>query len=72
MHWPFTARVNVGIGRPAHATDEARLADAAAHTAAASVIDGLPRRWQTLLARQFAGGVDLSGGQWQRLALARG
>jgi len=36
------------------------------------VIDGLPRRWQTLLARQFAGGVDLSGGQWQRLALARG
>jgi ATP-binding cassette subfamily B protein len=72
MHWPFTAGVNVGIGRPAHAGEATRLADAAAHTAASSVIDGLPRRWETLLARQFAGGVDLSGGQWQRLALARG
>src|SRR5207247_9771624 len=31
----------------------------------------LPRGWETVLSRQYEGGTDLSGGQWQRLALAR-
>jgi len=35
------------------------------------VIAALPRGWDTILSPHFAGGVDLSGGQWQRIALAR-
>jgi ATP-binding cassette subfamily B protein len=35
------------------------------------VIEALPRGWDTVLSRQYPGGADLSGGQWQRLALAR-
>jgi ATP-binding cassette subfamily B protein len=35
------------------------------------VIDALPRGWDTVLSRQFEGGAELSGGQWQRIALAR-
>ena len=62
--WPFTARVNVTIGRHEHSADQQRLADAADRTAATTVISGLPHGWRTLLARY------LSGGLWQRLALA--
>ena len=35
------------------------------------IVDALPRGWDTILAPGYTGGVDLSGGQWQRLALAR-
>lgn len=72
--WPFTAETNVAIGRPdvaVGARDHDRLERAARDGAADGVVAGLVHGWQTLLARGFAGGVDLSGGQWQRLALAR-
>ena len=36
-----------------------------------TVLDGLPQGFDTVLSRLFAGGIDLSGGQWQRVALAR-
>jgi ATP-binding cassette subfamily B protein len=35
------------------------------------VIEALPRGWETVLSPRYEGGVDLSGGQWQRIALAR-
>lgn len=35
------------------------------------MVEALPRGWDTMLSRQYTGGADLSGGQWQRLALAR-
>jgi ATP-binding cassette subfamily B protein/ATP-binding cassette subfamily C protein len=57
------------MGRPAQA---ARLADAARVAGADLVIDELPRGYRTLLDRQFKDGVELSGGQWQRIAVARG
>jgi ATP-binding cassette, subfamily B, bacterial len=38
---------------------------------AAEVIAGLPHGWDTVLSPHYSGGVDLSGGQWQRIALAR-
>lgn len=69
--WRFTARINVAIGAPAHPIDASRLAAAARHAGADEVIDGLPRGWDTLLARGYQGGHQLSGGQWQRLGIAR-
>lgn len=73
VRWPHDARTNVRLGRPERADPD----DAALHTAAASagadeVVAGLPAGWETLLSRYFRGGAELSGGQWQRFAVARG
>jgi len=73
IRWPRSARDNVRIGR--HRRDDpgdAFLTEAALQSRAAEVVEQLPRGWQTLLSRQFRGGHDLSAGQWQRLAVARG
>ncbi len=69
--WPFTFRANVAIGR--HETDPTSqaLAHAAAASGADELITSLKDGWDTLLAPEYQGGVDLSGGQWQRVALCR-
>ncbi|MEU5317983.1 ABC transporter ATP-binding protein [Streptomyces sp. NPDC021056] len=69
--WPFTARVNVAVGRSGAPLTEERLADAVAEAGAQEVVADLPRGLDTLLARHFSGGHELSGGQWQRLGIAR-
>ncbi|MEW2314844.1 ABC transporter ATP-binding protein [Streptomyces bauhiniae] len=69
--WPFTARVNVAVGRSSVPMTEERLAAAVAEAGAEEVVEGLPRGLDTLLARNFTGGHELSGGQWQRLGIAR-
>ncbi|MFC8014158.1 ATP-binding cassette domain-containing protein, partial [Streptomyces cinereoruber] len=69
--WPFTAQANVMIGDPKKVVNESTLADSAAYADAVEIIENLPRKWDTLLARQFSGGLELSGGQWQRIGLAR-
>ncbi|TQJ87369.1 ATP-binding cassette subfamily B protein [Streptomyces sp. SLBN-31] len=69
--WPFTARVNVAIGRSSAPLTEDRMASALAEAGAEDVVAGLPRGLDTLLARQFSGGHELSGGQWQRLGISR-
>ncbi|MET8180197.1 ABC transporter ATP-binding protein [Streptomyces sp. NPDC005336] len=68
-HWPLSARDNITLGQP-HGGDEA-VREAAAHSGAHEVVGGLRSGLDTLLARQWWGGVELSGGQWQRIALAR-
>ncbi|WP_234356958.1 ABC transporter ATP-binding protein [Streptomyces sp. NBRC 110028] len=68
-HWPLSARDNITLGQP-HGGDEA-VRSAAVHSGAHEVVDGLRSGLDTLLARQWWGGVELSGGQWQRIALAR-
>jgi ATP-binding cassette subfamily B protein len=67
VRYPWTAAENVALGPDA---DVERLERVARDAGATEVIASLPYGWDTLLSRQF-GGVDLSGGQWQRLALAR-
>ena len=67
--WPLTARDNVTMGRP---TDEETLARATAAAGADSVIEGLSKGYDTYLDRRFKDGMELSGGQWQRIAIARG
>ncbi|MGW0741911.1 ABC transporter ATP-binding protein [Streptomyces sp. NPDC002817] len=69
--WPFTAKVNVAVGRSGAPLTEERLADAVAEAGAQEVVADLPRGLDTLLARHFSGGHELSGGQWQRLGIAR-
>ncbi|MFI6323824.1 ABC transporter ATP-binding protein [Nonomuraea sp. NPDC050556] len=67
--WPLTARYNITMG-----TDkgEEMLASAARVAGADEVIAELPNGYRTLLDRRFKDGAELSGGQWQRIAVARG
>ncbi|MEV6818466.1 ABC transporter ATP-binding protein [Nocardiopsis dassonvillei] len=67
--WPMTARRNVTMDQ---ACDQARLEEAARLSGTDEVISPLDRGWDTLLDSTFASGVNLSGGQWQRIAGARG
>jgi ABC-type multidrug transport system fused ATPase/permease subunit len=70
--WPMTLRQNVIIGRPSRADpDGSALAGVARDSRTDDVVAELPRGWATLLSRQFRWGQDLSGGQWQRVAVAR-
>ncbi len=66
----LTARDNVACGRSGTPVDEAALAAAASAAGAADLIATLPQGWDTVLSRRF-GDTELSGGQWQKLALAR-
>lgn len=67
--WPMTARRNVTM---AQGCDPDRLEQAARLSGTDEVVAELPRGWDTLLDTTFASGVNLSGGQWQRVAGARG
>jgi ATP-binding cassette subfamily B protein len=67
--WPLSARDNLTMGR---ATDEESLAQAASAAGADKVIEGLSKGYDTYLDRRFKDGMELSGGQWQRIAIARG
>jgi ATP-binding cassette subfamily B protein/ATP-binding cassette subfamily C protein len=68
-HWPLTVRHNIAMGR---AADAGLLLTAATASGADTVIEKLPYGYDTLLDRQFKNGAELSGGQWQRIAAARG
>jgi ATP-binding cassette subfamily B protein len=69
--FPLTARENVGMFGRGRSVDPERLERAAKRAGALAVIESLPNGWDTVLSPQFTGGIDLSGGQWQRIALAR-
>jgi ATP-binding cassette, subfamily B, bacterial len=62
---------NIGFGAVHRAGDTAALRESARMAGATEVIDELPHGWDTILSREFENGVDLSGGQWQKIALAR-
>jgi ATP-binding cassette subfamily B protein len=62
---------NVGAGDEAHFEDERRWRDAAAKGRAAEFIDQLPKGYQTQLGKWFRDGREISGGQWQKIALSR-
>ncbi|MBL1088237.1 MULTISPECIES: ABC transporter ATP-binding protein [Streptomyces] len=68
--WPLRTRENITLGQPKTWDDEAvwEAVDAVGMRAA---IEKLPRQLDTLLARELFGGVELSGGQWQRLVCGR-
>ncbi|MFF4262089.1 ABC transporter ATP-binding protein [Streptomyces virginiae] len=75
--WPVTARTNIAIGRPGkedpeRAVDQAaEVVTAARYAGADRIVEKLPHGYETLLARVFRGASELSGGQWQKIGLAR-
>ncbi|MCO6003796.1 ABC transporter ATP-binding protein/permease [Actinoallomurus purpureus] len=68
---PLTARENVTMGLHGDRDDPDVLEAVARRAGAASLVQELPDGWDTVLSAQYDGGRDLSGGQWQRIALAR-
>ncbi|TAA19965.1 ABC transporter ATP-binding protein [Pseudoxanthomonas winnipegensis] len=71
VRYYLTASENIGVGR-IEAMDDAARIRAAAHSALADqVIESLPGGYEQLIGRRFKTGVDLSGGQWQKIAIAR-
>ncbi|WP_405059517.1 ABC transporter ATP-binding protein/permease [Kribbella sp. NBC_01505] len=71
VKFEFRAREVVGIGDIARLDDEDAIRAAVVRGNAESVIAGLPNGLDNQLGKKFEGGAELSGGQWQRLALAR-
>ena len=71
MRYDMLVSENIGFGRIEHAENEGRVARSAEKSLAAQVIEKLPQQYRQMLGRRFEGGVDLSTGQWQKIALAR-
>lgn len=71
MQYIATASDNIRMGDRTSASDPARVEQAARAGGAHDIIQSLPNGYDTLLGKQFKGGVELSGGQWQRITLAR-
>jgi ATP-binding cassette subfamily B protein len=71
VRYPLSAYDNVAFGALEHADDRQGVERAAKLSGFSSVVEELPRKWDTVLSRELPDGAELSGGQWQRLALAR-
>src|ERR1700758_813982 len=71
MRYEMTARENIAVGKIEASAEKELLETAAEKSMAADVIRRLPGKYDQMLGRRFDGGVDLSGGEWQKLALAR-
>lgn len=70
MRYEMSARRNIEVGRIGAGT-ESEIQQAARKSLAEAVIQRLPGGYDQLLGRRFEGGLDLSGGEWQKVALAR-
>lgn len=71
VRYHLSARENIGVGRVEAMDDAPRIAAAARRALADEMIEQLPHGYEQLIGRRFKSGVDLSGGQWQKVAIAR-
>ncbi len=71
VKYEMTAGENIAVGRIADLRNAERLRDAARASGADETLAKLPNGFDQLLGKRFEGGVDLSGGEWQKLAIAR-
>jgi ATP-binding cassette, subfamily B, bacterial len=71
MRYEMSVRQNIAVGRIESLNGSDGIEAAAGKSLADAVIRRLPKGYDQLLGRRFEGGVDLSGGEWQKIALAR-
>ncbi len=71
VRYDLLMRENIAVGEIEHVEDKSKLEDAAGRSLAADVVRKLPLGYEQMLGRRFEGGVELSGGEWQKVALAR-
>jgi ATP-binding cassette subfamily B protein len=71
MRYDMIIRENIGFGQIEAIDDRQRIETAARKSLAKGLVDRLPNGYEQMVGRRFEGGVDLSGGEWQKIALAR-
>jgi ATP-binding cassette subfamily B protein len=71
VRYHFTAADNIAVGRIEARDDRARIVAAAERSLADAVIRKLPRGYDQVIGKRFRTGIDLSGGEWQKIAIAR-
>jgi ATP-binding cassette, subfamily B, bacterial len=71
VRYALSAEENIAIARPNDEVDHLTVREAAKIADADSFLSALPAGYQTPLSRRFTGGHELSGGQWQKVAIAR-
>jgi ATP-binding cassette, subfamily B, bacterial len=71
VHYPLTVRENIALGAPEVEARDDAIWSAIEAAGARELLERLPDGLDSLLTREHSGGVDLSGGQWQRIAIAR-
>ena len=71
VRFQMSAGLNIAVGRIDEREDDPRIRRAANMSLADEVVENLPDKYDQMIGRRFANGVDLSGGQWQKIALGR-
>ena len=71
IRYEMTVSDNIGVGDIAHLNNHSAIENAASMSMANEVIAQLPNKFDQVLGKRFKEGTELSGGQWQKIALAR-
>jgi ATP-binding cassette subfamily B protein len=71
VRYNLTAADNIAVGRIEERDNRPRIVEAAKRSLADQVIDRLPNQYDQMIGKRFRNGVELSGGEWQKLAIAR-
>ena len=71
VRYQFTVKENIGFGHIEDLDDPSKIKEAADRGGASPVIEKLPEQYNTMLGRRWEKGSELSGGEWQKIALAR-
>ncbi|MGB0524000.1 MAG: ABC transporter ATP-binding protein [Flammeovirgaceae bacterium] len=71
VRFQFMVSENIAVGKINEKDDKERIIESAQLSLADTVIEGLPNKYEQILGKRFENGVELSGGQWQKIALGR-